>query len=191
MDEYAKMAAGLEPGVLISTDEIRILICYLFKNLKDPISFELLSEVLLENPVANYFEFSSTFRSLVESGHIQVWGEKDGVELYEGTPLAGKIADELQRAVPRSVRDRVVASALSLQAKTKRERENKAEILKVEDGYTVHCRILDIGTDLLEFTLFVPDMQQAQIVRERFLEDPQTVYLGLLEHLTEYGQSQP
>ena len=79
-------------------------------------------------------------------------------------------------------------ASLELQARARREQENRAEIKKVGDGYTVHCRILDIGTDLLEFTLFVPDIHQAQVVRERFLTDPQTVYLGLLEHLTEYHQ---
>ncbi|MCI8351804.1 MAG: DUF4364 family protein [Oscillospiraceae bacterium] len=186
MEEYR--IAGMEPGGLTNTDEIRVLLCYLLKNLKEPVTFELLNEILMENPVANYFEVVSTFRALVESGHIRVCGEKEGSELYEAAPLARRIADELQRTVPRSVRERVVASALELQARARREQENRAEIKKVGDGYTVHCRILDIGTDLLEFTLFVPDIHQAQVVRERFLTDPQTVYLGLLEHLTEYHQ---
>ena len=61
---------------------------------------------------------------------------------------------------------------------------NKVEIKKVADGYVVHCKISDIGTDLLTFELFVAGELEAQKVKERFLDDPSAIYKGLLSMLS-------
>ena len=63
------------------------------------------------------------------------------------------------------------------------EKENLVSITKTEDGFKVHMRVTDIGTDLMELSLFMPDEEQAAFVRERFLSNPAETYSKVLEAL--------
>ena len=47
----------------------------------------------------------------------------------------------------------------------------------------IHIRVTDIGTDLMELSLFMPTIEQALAVKEKFLGDPAGAYMGVLETL--------
>jgi Fe-S-cluster formation regulator IscX/YfhJ len=47
----------------------------------------------------------------------------------------------------------------------------------------LHIEMKDIGTDLMELSLFLPTMEQAIEAKERFLEDPTASYKKVLEAL--------
>ena len=57
-------------------------------------------------------------------------------------------------------------------------------IKKDTTGYTITCRIPDGQTDLFSFSLHLPDKLQAEIVKENFYNDPETVYKAMLAILT-------
>ena len=94
------------------------------------------------------------------------------------------IAKQLDSALPPAIREKAVAAAINLLAKAKRERENKVEIIKDERGYNVICHISGGDMDLMNFALHVPDMYQAQMVKNHFHDSPETVYRMLLALVT-------
>ena len=47
----------------------------------------------------------------------------------------------------------------------------------------IHVRVTDIGTDLMELSLFMPTMEQAVAAKEKFLSDPTGAYAGVLAAL--------
>lgn len=55
---------------------------------------------------------------------------------------------------------------------------------KTQDGYVVKLRMLDVGSDLLDLSLLVPDKLQALAIKEAFLQNPQKLYEGVLDLLT-------
>jgi len=57
---------GISLGGIRSKTEVRILICYLFTSVKEPMSKETVMEALLEKGLTNYFEASSCFDDLVK-----------------------------------------------------------------------------------------------------------------------------
>ena len=65
------------------------------------------------------------------------------------------------------------------------EKENLVTITKTEDGYKIHIRVTDIGTDLMDLSLFMPTREQALAVKEKFLSNPADAYLGVLKSLSE------
>ena len=176
--------AGVEPGGLHEDYEIKILICYLLSALKDPLSKSQMNEVLTGSSLVNYFQFADALEELVQDGHIEVIVEmRPEAEFYRLLPKGKMAALEFERSLPLTVREKSVNSALQIQKKARLRSQNKAEIEKTKDGYIVTCVMKDIGSDLLRLSLFVPTKEQAERVKERFLDDPEILYRSVLDSL--------
>ncbi len=176
---------GTAPGALTNEYEIKILICYLLKNVTAPLSAYQMNEVFQEYSIVNYFEFASALADLRSTGHVTASTATDGSEVYTITDLGIRTADTLERSLPRSVRDKAVSGALALLAKERLNRENTVLIEQTEDGYLVTCTVSDVGSDLMQLKLFVPDELQAQAVKREFSRHPQSVYTRILAVLTQ------
>mgnify|MGYP000958285700 FL=1 len=66
----------------------------------------------------------------------------------------------------------------------KREKENKVEINAANGGYSVVCHISGGSSDLMCFSISVPDMRQALTVKKNFQNSPETIYRVLLALVT-------
>lgn len=175
--------AGVTPGGFQDVYEVRILICYLLHSVSAPLSKEQLHYIFQENNLVNYFTFSSALSDLAESGQI-VPETKEEKEYYSLCPLGAETAKTLQHSLPRSVRDKVVTTAIELLANIKKERENEVTIEAYQNGYNVKFIIHDTDFDLLKFRLFVPDKIQAELVRTKFMKDPVRFYQQVIRYLT-------
>ena len=149
---------GTAPGALTNEYEIKILICYLLKNVTVPLSAYQMNEVFQEYSIVNYFEFASALADLHTTGHVVVDVTEDGSELYSITELGKKTADTLESSLPRAVRDKAVSGALALLAQERLYRENTVSVEQTDDGYVVTCTVSDVGSNLMELKLFVPDL---------------------------------
>ena len=174
--------AGVSFGGLVSTDEIRILICYILNTLNEPVPGQQLSELLHYEGVANYFEVSSAFASLNDNGHIKKI-ESDS-DLYEITESGIRIAQTLKTSVPLTVRDKAYELTVKMLSKIKYAEETKIEITPVDSGYNIRCAVVERSVELMLVSLFVTDEAQANSIKNLFLEDPTKIYSGIIELLT-------
>ncbi|MFT9055353.1 MAG: DUF4364 family protein [Ethanoligenens sp.] len=174
---------GVEPGGLRDAGDVKILICYLLKNMREPLPLQTLAEALQHDGLVNYFTLADALHALLLSGHIDLV-EKDGEKSYKVTQLGAGTADMFERRLPFSVREKAVKAGIRLLARQKREAENKVEITPNGAGFTVRCAVLD-GTDtLLSLSLLVPDCAQAESVKQQFLRDPGTIYRATVALMT-------
>lgn len=180
--EFDAFSAGVQPGGLRSKNQIRILICYLLSSVGAPLSKEDIVNIMQENSLANYFEVTDALSELIEKGNIITM--PDNPKLCTASETARSIAKQLDNMLPLSVRERAVAAAINLLAKAKRERENKVDIIKTDCGYNVECHISGGEMDLLAFSLYVPDLFQARMVKDNFHREPENVYRVMLALLT-------
>lgn len=180
--DFDAFTAGVEPGGLRNRGEIRILICYLLASVDAPLSKDDIVGILQENSLANYFEVTDALSDLEENGNITENKENPG--FYAAAESAKTIAHQLDSALPVSVRERTVSAALNLLARVKREQENRVTIEQSETGCMVHCHISGGDMDLMSFSLYVPDMRQAKMVKKHFQEDPERVYRCMLALVT-------
>lgn len=180
--DFNAFTAGVEPGGLRNKDQIRILICYLLSSVGAPLSKEDIVNIMQENSLANYFEVTDALSELIEKGNILTQPGND--KLCTASDTARGIAKQLDNMLPLSVREQAVAAAINLLAKAKRERENKVDIVKTDCGYNVVCHISGGEMDLMSFTLYVPDMFQARMVKDKFQLDPENVYRIMLALVT-------
>ena len=96
--------AGVRPGGLTSSTEIRLLLCYLVKN-AGPIARQEIENALMEEALVNYFEIGSCLDDITRQQLVTV---QDNV--YSITDKGRKVAQELAYDLPRSVRERAVAA---------------------------------------------------------------------------------
>lgn len=182
--EYNVFTEGIALGGLRDSYEIKILICYLLKSIGAPISKTQMIDVFQSQGLINYFEFTNALQELLESKHIKIVNSVEGDDFYEITSIGVQTADMLERSLPASVREKSLKAAINLLSRAKLESENKVDIVKLNTGFNVKCTILDqSGSDLMSIELFVPDELQAQLVKEQFLNNPESVYKGVIKLL--------
>ena len=175
--------AGIRPGGLTAGREIRILICHILSEVGEAMSFDEMTEVFLSDGTANYFEFADALSELNESGGVVYFKSDSGISEYSVTKKGKEAAKTLLSDLPAAVEERSVAAAKNVIQKRRLEKENLVSITKTEDGYKIHMRVTDIGTDLMELSLFMPTREQANAVKKRFLEDPAKTYSEVLSAL--------
>ncbi|HIW73119.1 MAG TPA: DUF4364 family protein [Firmicutes bacterium] len=180
MSDGQVFSDGVEPGGLRTSQEIKILVCYMLLGAGEAMPRQAVLEIISGNGMANFFETGSAIDELVRLGHLTE-GEGDTLALTE---TGRQVADTLSGMIPYTLRERSVKSALQLLTRIRRERENTVTIEKLPHGYNVTCAIGDDESPLMSFTLRVADDLQAQMVKERFLSDPVLLYRSLLAVLS-------
>lgn len=171
---------GISLGGMRSKTEIRTLICYMLKAVGAPMTKENVISALMEKGLANYFETGSCFEDLIRNQNIvQVEENK-----YYITPAGEMIARELEDTLAPTVRERATQCALMLIEKERKEKENKVTIQKCDNGYTVTCSISGGDMELLSFSLYVPDINQARLIRKNFYKNPSMFYSVMIAMLT-------
>lgn len=183
--ELNAFSAGIEPGGLKLGHEIKILVCFLLHNIQQKLTLSQINEALLKKGLVNYFELADAMSELLESGHILICSTntKDE-ECYEITNLGVRTALEFSGSLPLSVREKALTSAQNLLARQKSAAENIVTVDKVKDGYMINLIISDIGSDLMNLSLFMPTEAEADVVKRHFIRDPLLVYKGTLALLT-------
>ena len=61
---------GIAPGGIIDFEGIQVLICYLLKNIPQPLTKAQLDEILPGSELVNYFDYSQALDLLQKNGNI-------------------------------------------------------------------------------------------------------------------------
>lgn len=175
---YDAFTAGVDLGGLRTTNDIKILICYMLYSVKTPLTKSQIIEILIEKGLANYFEVTDAMQGLIKEKHIK---EEKGSLVV--SPSGEIIATRLDVDLPYTVRTTAVETALAMLNKIKIEKENPVEIVKTNIGYNVSCHISGGEFELLSFTIYVPEYEQAKLVKKNFQNDPTTFYNNFIKSL--------
>ncbi|MBR4888127.1 MAG: DUF4364 family protein [Clostridia bacterium] len=179
--EFDAFTGGVDFGGLRTKNDIKILICYMLCTLDAPFSKEDVVQVLQEQALANYFEINDAFSSLEEMNNIE---KDEDTGDYTPTATGRQISESLYAVLPLSVREKAIQAAMQLRAQAKIERENTVEIERTDNGYNVICHVSGGNVELMQFTLYVPDLYQARMVKRNFHKDPVSIYRLLLAAAT-------
>jgi hypothetical protein len=178
-NNYTKMSE-LASTEIKDQQTINILLCYLLYRINRPIDSEQLYDIAVGTGIINYFFYHDSISYMLSSGLISSEKTENGGELFSLTEKGEGCAKTLRKFVPKSYRDKIVQAALKYFARLKYESEVKIEYIKLEKGYYVHCRCLDIGADLLDMKLYAPDLSQAEMIGKKIMLNPPGFYSKIL-----------
>ena len=160
--------AGVRPGGLTDSTEIRLLLCYLVKN-AGPITRTEIENALMEEQLVNYFEIGSCLDDITRQQLVTLKEDR-----YSITEKGRKVAQELAYDLPRSVRERAVAAVLRSQTWARKEAAYSARL--TDNALDQEPLCLDIGT---------PDRLSADLVKKQFILKGNEIYQMLITKLTE------
>lgn len=172
--------AGVKPGGLTNNTEIRLLLCYLMKNVAGLTRTEI-ETALVEEQLVNYFEIASATDDILQQELATVTND-----CFYITEKGTKVAEALSYDLPTSVRETAIAAVVRKQTWNKKSASYHAEIKKLPDGqFQVICTIQDIAADAFSLTLSMPDALTAQFIHDQFILRGSEVYALLLNQLTD------
>ena len=172
--------AGVRPGGLTDSTEIRLLLCYLVKN-AGPITRTEIENALMEEQLVNYFEIGSCLDDITRQQLVTLKEDR-----YSITEKGRKVAQELAYDLPRSVRERAVAAVLRSQTWARKEAKYSASITEKPDGHcSVRCTVKGLDEALFCLDLGTPDRLSAELVKKQFILKGNEIYQLLVNKLTE------
>ena len=175
-------SAGVELGGLYNTAEIKILICYILNSIKQPVPATMLVNELHFAGLANGFEVSDAIASLAESDHIKSVDPSE--ETYVITEKGSVIAEELKTSISYTVKDRAFAVTVKMLSHIKNVKQTDFEVIRENGVPYIVCSVKDSELPLMSIKILLSDESQASAIKERFLENPSELYLGIIEKLT-------
>ncbi len=182
MDAFTQ---GIRIGGLRNRGDIKIMVCYVLKSIGCAASKTSVNDLLLFDQMANYYEVNNALSELTAAGHvIMTHGEDD--DYYEISDSGRLIADNLYTELPLTLRQTAVQLALKTAAKEQKKKCLKTEIRKHGDGNgrDVVMRLLHNDDEIFNLTFYCADSLQATAICERFENNPDQVYLTIIDALT-------
>ena len=183
MDEYDAFSGGVEPGGLRTRGEIKTLICYLVRALEKSLSREQISEIMQSKGIANYFDVNESMAELISNGMICVLTNENLDEVLAMTTQGLASLTHIENEIPRSIKEEAVNEGVRLLAIARNSRDNRVKIYTNPDGCTVVFGIYDGEREIMKLSLFTADITQANMMKDRFLEDPVSFYSNLVSKL--------
>ncbi len=172
---------GVKDGGLRSTSSISLMVSYLIANLGGKITAEIISNAMVEGELANYFEVNNAIGALIKNGTVKENADKT----LELVSRSTEEIDLIEKDLPYTVRVMGIKLCQKILAKEKYRRENKTEIIDNGDHFTVELHVSGGSTDFMKLSLFVPTVEQAEMIREKFLSNPSRVYENLINSIFE------
>ena len=169
---------GVRAGGLRDQQEIQVLLCYLIDTVGGRLEERLLTECILANEIANHFETAAALETQIKRGNIT---EENGVLTL--SDAGREIARVLAGNLPLTIQERAVQSAVRLLAQHRNATSTKVEITPTDLGVRVTCAADTSDQPVMSFSLVVADNAQAELVRDRFLQDPVLLYRTMVEVL--------
>ena len=175
-------SAGVLRGGLFNIADIKILICYILTAIDEPIPANMLANTLHYEGIANAFEVSDAIVNLEKDALIVQVDKKD--DTYTITPKGKDIALTLATSLSLTVKQRAYKATIKMFSRFKNAKVTKFDLIK-ENGRTyIECSALDSELPFMSIKLMVTDDEQAQYIKERFLEDSSKIYSTIIELLT-------
>jgi len=174
------ISAGVAPGGLYNREEIRTLLCDLCMQLAQPLTIPVAEAALAGEGLANYFEFHAALQELTQAGKLEL--QTQAGELVLVLPEQYHHATTtLAQDLPRHARDRALHAAEQFQQRSNREADNRISTYPTKDGgFYITFRQGESDDMLMSVTIYMPDKEQAERVRGRFLKDPGRLYRAVI-----------
>ncbi len=173
------------PGSLSNIYKIKILICCVINETKNPFTKYQLNDVFQYNGTVNYFNFCQAIKELFNTKHIFEKSNTKGDASYLYlTNLGRETAITLKNNVPKSAIDRTLNGLKTLITKDRQNKGRQVTIIKKDDGYIVKLVLEETGSNLIDLDLFCPNEELAKKMKKEMEAKTTDVYRCILAILS-------
>ncbi len=178
-ENYDTFSEGVELGGLRNTAQIKTLICYIVKKMNTPVKREKIGEIFQIHGLANYFAVSEALEELISSGNLKC----DSEGILALTPDSSSALFELEKEIPKSVREKALGDAVMLETIERRKAETKIETEYLDKGANITFTLMNGKEILMKLTVYAADENQVESIKDNYLKDPAGLYAGIVSKL--------
>lgn len=169
-----------------SKRNVKIFVLYLMKNIKYPLDYITLNEIIMQTDYVIYLDFAESFHEMLDAGLIESVAKNENAEdLYYVTPKGDMIAEQLRSDILSSILDKCLAAALRYLDFKKRGVSTKCSYSKRLDGqYDFVCSIFEKNETIYSTNIVLDSENRAARMKEYFDNNPENIYRGVLALLS-------
>ena len=170
----------MKHGYLQTPLNIKLYVLYILHQLRKPIPFAELGEIVMCEDAVDYFEFADAAMGLKDTGHM-LENEINGTLCYSITPKGVSLVDVAERSLPYSVKMAAQRAVFNVVARLQREASIHTETVQRDNNLYVHCSLEDPYCTILSMELMVVTPQQASLLERHFREHAEKIYNRILD----------
>ena len=172
----------VEHGGLHTLGDVKALVLYILHAADRAMEREHLTEIVLNDGLVDYFDFSQGLQELLQEGLIDIISPEE-TNTFIITDVGIRTKELYEKNIPFNVKKYALAALTKTLAKIRRESNTHTEVSLTEGGYLVTCRLTEQEKTLLEYKVLVPDEMQAHIIADQFLKHPTEKYQSIMAAL--------
>lgn len=162
-----------------SVHGVKVLLCFLLNRINRAVTEEQLYEIVLDSEVINYFYYTEALDALLKNRSVKKT-ERDGKTYIELEEKGRVGADYFNDSIPYYFRKQLLKAAMYYFARRDRESNTDMKIVPTANGYEVSCAVRDASFDIMRLALYAPDEEQAKLIKEKIMLDPNGFYRKLI-----------
>lgn len=174
-----------EPEVS-SVHMVKTLLCYILDRLSGVcrrITDEQLQLISEDSGIINYFFFSDALDELIANGSVTSESASDGKRIISLAEKGRLGAEYFNSTIPLVFRKKLLYAAFSFFSRLERKNQCSCEIRKIENGCMVDFVMEDKDFELMNMSFYAPDEEQAELIRDNIMANPQGAYSNILQLL--------
>ncbi len=157
--------------------DIKIFILYLLKHIGEPLDFNTVNDMVLQDEFVGYFDFALSFSELLDSGQINEFGSDDN-KMYFISESGVQTLESYEGSLLPIIRERALRSAMRLMAYNKNGNRIISRITEENNGYNLHCAIVDKEKTVFSVDMFLTRKSDAERYKANFDERAEIIYKG-------------
>ncbi|MBR4798874.1 MAG: DUF4364 family protein [Clostridia bacterium] len=164
--------------------DVKVFILYLMKNVGEPLEYNTINDIVLQDEFVNYFDFAVAFSELLDAKQIEETGASGVNKLYAITPSGAETLESYESTLLTMIKERALRSALRLLAFNRTGAQIKSTITGQGEGWNLNCRIFDKEKTLFSVDVYLTDRKYAEKMQFNFEERAEIIYRGALALLS-------
>lgn len=176
--------------VLNDVYEAKILLSYFLYQIDRPCTPMQLVEICEASGVMDYFLYTEAITRMEESGIVERV-DIDGTESLVLSDRGRDGAEDFKTMVPKSLREKILATGLMFFARLKNERDVTFETKEHGNGYLVRCCCKEGDTILMDISLYAPDQEQAELIKAKINANPSALYSQVMDYIIDNQEYLP
>ena len=161
----------------------KLIILYMLNEVDFPLTNSQISEFILEKEYTNYFHLQQAFSELVDSNLLEERTIRNSTYYYLtelGKTTLSYFNNEISDAIKGEIQSFLQEKGCELKETTV---ANADYYQSSSQDFRVRCRLKELGTDMLDFTVTVPTKEAAEEICRQWSRKHLEVYEYLMDTL--------
>ena len=171
------------PEDMFFGSDLKVLICYMLSALGKAVPIVETAQLFHYEGIANYFDTQTAIFELEKENYIEKSENSDDMVII--TQKGQELSNTLKDSISAILREKVYTAVVKMLVRYKAERDTDLKIEEKENGVLLTYSVSGGEEQVLSFSIMLPNMAQANHLKEHILKNPKYYCDAFIDLLTE------